>query len=697
MKNLFRYGLILVIFCELCFVIDSKFNDNYKAIYTPISYARYESRFNKIIKLNIREPVYTIIYNANGGTGTMNSKEFTYNEESSLDKNTFKKYGYSFKGWNTNSNGTGIAYNDEATIYNLTSIDGSEITIYAQFENIVNIRISNATLNGSSNASSSNLEFDFDNLTSNITLSNSDSYVTYQIDVDNYLSKNMGIYSITGLPDNLEYEIVNDYNIKEKLCDASNGITPQTGQILLKIKYKDGGYSSGNTSYNLDLDFVFKEVYNITYSGIYSANNYPNTVNLNNFPVDINSIHYPTQIMQDDTMEIEFYPHIPTSVSVDGATSSYEKPSLTISGATGDVTVSNLSRGEFIVFDHPDSYSFTGNNNIDTGIQLFSTTNNDKDFRVSFTIDSRDNNQESMATLFNSMDESGSPWPGIMFRIDNGIYMIESNGAKATAHSEYNFNAINKVEIERIDNVVYLRINDGEKIRFADYNGSIRNFNVTSTFGSSKNGNGNPMRYFKGSLSNMEIRYLDNEAGDVPDIPEDPFIVAYEHVDVYTFNGDNLNSNVSLFTEENFNRDFEITLTIDNVGSGNGNDKNTILNSMYENAVNQSGKSDYPGFAFRIEDGNYVLTANMDDEMFTYAINQSNPNDNLRTIKFTRQSGVLYYQINDKTPVRFYDFGTGSTPYFDTPVTFGSSLTSNGTLQRTFTGSLSNMVIKIAH
>lgn len=680
MKNRMKYLLVLFFFV---IVINS----------ITITSSRYVTSKNETITLSVREPMYSIIYNANGGTGTMNKKTFTYNESGALDENKFTKYGYEFIGWNTDINGNGTSYSDKEEIFNLTSIDGSEINLYAQYEALNNIRISNVTLSGSQNASSSNLVHDYENIQSHINLNNSSSYVTYKVDITNYLNKNMGVLSIDGLPSNLEYEIVNDYDLKTKLCNANNS-SGTRGEILLKIKYKNDGYVSGNTNYDINLNFVFKEVYNITYSGIYSANNYPSGVILNNFPVDINSIEYPSEIMEGDTLEINFYPHVPTTLDVsDTVTSSYQKSLLTLSNPHGDVLVENLTRGEFIVYDHPDSYTFTGNNYIDTQIMLLSQQNSDKDFSVTFYVDSYDNNQNSLATLFNSMDESGSPWPGIMTRTENNEYIIEANGgAENGVHTTYSMTTTKKIELCRIRGIIYLRINDGSFVRYSDYTNYNRFFNVSATFGASKDGNSNPWRYFKGRLSQMEIRFLDTEVRKSYYIPEN---VLFEHIEAYTFNNDNLNTNIRLFNQENFDKDFEITLNVDSLGSGNGNDKNTILNSMYEAGVNQSGKSDYPGFAFRIENNQYVITANMDSAFITYDINQSNPNDNLRTIKFTREDRKLYYQINDKPRQLVYDFNDGKTVYFDTPVTFGSSLNDSNQLIRSFSGTLSNMTLKL--
>ena len=76
---------------------------------------------------------YTIKFNNNSGTGNMNDIIFEYDEEKALTTNAFAKTGYSFGGWNTNTNGTGNSYNNDEIIKNLTSTNNDIITLYAQW------------------------------------------------------------------------------------------------------------------------------------------------------------------------------------------------------------------------------------------------------------------------------------------------------------------------------------------------------------------------------------------------------------------------------------------------------------------------------------------------------------------------------------------------------------------------------------
>ena len=71
-------------------------------------------------------PVYTIIYNANGGAGEMSPTTFTYGDTVTLSPNTFIRDGYEFNGWSTTTDG-GVEYTDSQEISGLTG----DITLYA--------------------------------------------------------------------------------------------------------------------------------------------------------------------------------------------------------------------------------------------------------------------------------------------------------------------------------------------------------------------------------------------------------------------------------------------------------------------------------------------------------------------------------------------------------------------------------------
>ncbi len=70
-----------------------------------------------------------IVYNANGGTGTMADTTGVTDQTVQIATNTFTRDGYTFTGWNTKADGTGASYSEGAD-YVLTAND---LTLYAQW------------------------------------------------------------------------------------------------------------------------------------------------------------------------------------------------------------------------------------------------------------------------------------------------------------------------------------------------------------------------------------------------------------------------------------------------------------------------------------------------------------------------------------------------------------------------------------
>ena len=77
--------------------------------------------------------VYNVIFDKNNGTGTMANQVLTFDKEEALSANTYLRVGYSFTGWNTQTDGKGTSYTDQQKVTNL-STDGSDVILYAQWK-----------------------------------------------------------------------------------------------------------------------------------------------------------------------------------------------------------------------------------------------------------------------------------------------------------------------------------------------------------------------------------------------------------------------------------------------------------------------------------------------------------------------------------------------------------------------------------
>ena len=72
---------------------------------------------------------YIVTFDANGGSGTMNSQAFTENISQDLAANAFTRTGYTFTSWNTAADGTGASYPNGQSV----TLTTAGLTLYAQW------------------------------------------------------------------------------------------------------------------------------------------------------------------------------------------------------------------------------------------------------------------------------------------------------------------------------------------------------------------------------------------------------------------------------------------------------------------------------------------------------------------------------------------------------------------------------------
>ncbi len=88
--------------------------------------------FDDMAKIAMILPVFTVTYDANTGTGTMEDANSPYfvDDEVEVMANTFAKTGYEFAGFNTEVDGSGIDYQSGDTF----TIEGYDVVLYAQYD-----------------------------------------------------------------------------------------------------------------------------------------------------------------------------------------------------------------------------------------------------------------------------------------------------------------------------------------------------------------------------------------------------------------------------------------------------------------------------------------------------------------------------------------------------------------------------------
>lgn len=72
---------------------------------------------------------YTVEFDANGGSGTMQPQDFVYDTAQDLDPNAFTRTGYTYLGWSTDPNATTPTYEDKQNVSSL--VPSGTITLYA--------------------------------------------------------------------------------------------------------------------------------------------------------------------------------------------------------------------------------------------------------------------------------------------------------------------------------------------------------------------------------------------------------------------------------------------------------------------------------------------------------------------------------------------------------------------------------------
>ena len=110
---------------------------------------------------------YEVRFNSNGGSGTMSNQIFEHTVSERLDANTFSKTGYTFKEWNTKSDGSGTRYTGQQEVVDLTSKQET-IVLYAIWEANTYI-VSYDSNGGEGSMSSQTMTYDKEaNLSSNL-------------------------------------------------------------------------------------------------------------------------------------------------------------------------------------------------------------------------------------------------------------------------------------------------------------------------------------------------------------------------------------------------------------------------------------------------------------------------------------------------------------------------------------------------
>ncbi len=85
---------------------------------------------------------YTIVFNANGGNGSMPNQTIGTTDSVSLSANTFTREYYDFLGWSYHQEGDEVDFTDKETVKTIASI-GQIVTLYARWKTCENVYLIN--------------------------------------------------------------------------------------------------------------------------------------------------------------------------------------------------------------------------------------------------------------------------------------------------------------------------------------------------------------------------------------------------------------------------------------------------------------------------------------------------------------------------------------------------------------------------
>lgn len=284
-----------------------------------------------------------------------------------------------------------------------SSLDIGQLAAYFRINK--DIRITNIALDSTKESAISNWEeYDTKNISASFSLPNSSSEVTYQVEITNIGNIEMGLFDITGLPQNLEYKLDN-YTMKDMLCDSTDSSLCKLGSksyVNITILYNDNSYDSSNTDFSVNLNFDFKRFYTISY-------------------INIDDTNLPTKVMEDDDLEFYLNSPFPSRVHFNGnvgASYNSSNGKISLVDVSDDVTISYITTSYFVAydgasnnifgtFDKTNITRFERNTSLSRS-EVMSKVNNNTAFKIS--TDDNDTNYPSDQEVYGWVDNNKLYW-----------------------------------------------------------------------------------------------------------------------------------------------------------------------------------------------------------------------------------------------------------------------------------------------
>ncbi len=157
---------------------------------------------------------------------------------------------------------------------------------------------------------------------------------------------------------------------------------------------------------------------------------------------------------------------------------------------------------------------------VNSGIKLFSSSNYNRNFEIYYDFIELYGSNVNQAVLMNTKDETGSPYPGAVNRMqDTTKLQIKVDRATGTGnsyqsnqHETITFASLKNVRMIRINGKIYYSVNGGtfkETLDFTNYESTAVS-EVEVAFGGAIRPNGTKLRPLRGVLANMYVGFIDD-------------------------------------------------------------------------------------------------------------------------------------------------------------------------------------------
>jgi len=358
-------------------------------------------------------------------------------------------------------------------------------------------------------------------LDSTIVLGNdTTSSITYQVTVRNLTEDNYVFSKVI-----YDEDFYDNENITYELSGISHGSLLGANQsITFNVTFKYTGNDISNNTLNSFLNFKFKKENSVTVTfNTNGGSPVPSDLELNAGD-EIGTLPTPTK--ESCASSGDGSPQERGCTYVGVLVGWYLEPNFTTQVdehyvVNEDTVLYAKWHSIYEEYDNMQVISFDGvDDKIDTGINLYSEDNINKDFELSFDVVDIDRDfirdtSHLQVSLMNSKDESQSTYPGFVARFNTGsadkININYRWGSLNSSKSIVTSSLPIHFEISRRNGIVYLQASSAaatiSEVKLFDQSTyTLTKYSPTNlVFGCSYDSSGNPFRFFKGDLANLSV------------------------------------------------------------------------------------------------------------------------------------------------------------------------------------------------